>query len=342
MKQKFSFGFEKFSALYIWAALILIFALWIPNLFLTTTTMQTIASSQVVTALLAISVVIPLAAGRFDLSVGATVNLAAILVVVLQTVYGWGLVPAVVVSLLAGVLIGALNALLVVGLGISSFIATLGVGTILAAVQTIVSNNAQPFAPSDPLWNALTRTPVFGVPVLVFYLLIIALIVWWMLSRTPFGRYLYAIGGNEDAARLSGVRTGRYVSWSLVLSAGLAAFAGVIYASYSGPSLTFGPSLLLPAFAAAFLGSTQLTPGRFNVWGSLIAVYMLATGVQGLQFVTGVSWLGDMFNGVALILAVGFAASRGRARRRGRRREAFEKQEVSRPSPSDDMEESVV
>jgi ribose transport system permease protein len=74
--------------------------------------------------------------------------------------------------------------------------------------------------------------------------------------------------------------------------------------------LTFGPTLLLPAFAAAFLGSTQLQPGRFNVWGSMLAIFVLATGVEGFQLVSGAQWVGDMFNGVALILAVALAASR--------------------------------
>ena len=83
--------------------------------------------------------------------------------------------------------------------------------------------------------------------------------------------------------------------------------AGVLYASQNGPSLTFGAALLLPAYAAAFLGSTQLKPGRFNVWGTIIAVYVLAVGVKGLSLVTSVQWSNQMFNGVALLAAVAFA-----------------------------------
>ncbi|HEY4701848.1 MAG TPA: hypothetical protein VIH64_08165, partial [Streptosporangiaceae bacterium] len=129
-------------------------------------------------------------------------------------------------------------------------------------------------------------------------------------------------GSNNEAARLSGVRVGKWVWISLISSGTIAGIAGVAFASLLGPSLTFGPSLLLPAFAAAFLGSTQLQPGRFNVWGSVIAIYVLATGIQGFQFVTGVQWLSDMFNGVALIAAVAFAGWRHRAtaNRRGPRR----------------------
>ena len=93
-----------------------------------------------------------------------------------------------------------------------------------------------------------------------------------------------------NAARLSGVRVGKWTWLSLIIvSRASPALAGVFYSSLSGPSLTFGSALLLPAFAAAFLGSTQLKPGRFNVWGTVLAVYVLATGVQGLQYVRACS-----------------------------------------------------
>ena len=167
----------------------------------------------------------------------------------------------------------------------------------------------------------------------MLYLLILAFILWWLTAHTPVGRYLYAIGGNPEAARLSGVRIERYTTFALVSSATIAGLAGIMFSSLNGPSLDFGGTLLLPAFAAAFLGSTQLIPGRFNVWGTLLAIYVLATGVQGLQLVSGASWLSDMFNGVALIIAVALSikrvalrsrpADQGDAPRRlaGRRRE---------------------
>jgi ribose transport system permease protein len=160
---------------------------------------------------------------------------------------------------------------------------------------------------------------VLGFQIIVLYLLVIAVLAWWALNHTPAGRYVHAVGGNAEAARLSGVRTRLWTFLMLVTSSTLCGVAGVLYASLSGPSLTFGSALLLPAFAAVFLGSTQLTPGRFNVWGTLIAMYALATGIKGLQLVTGVQWLADMFNGTAVITAVAFAGWRqGRVVTRGR------------------------
>jgi ribose transport system permease protein len=212
--------------------------------------------------------------------------------------------------MVVAIIIGCVNAFIVVRLGVNSFIATLGMSSILAATQVIVSSNAQPLPPTSTAWNNFTQTTVGGFQIVVLYMLIIAFVLWWLTAHTPTGRYLYAIGGNPEAARLSGVRIQRYTAFALVTSATVAGGAGIMFSSLNGPSLNFGGTLLLPAFAAAFLGSTQLIPGRFNVWGTLLAIFVLATGVQGLQLVSGASWLNDMFNGVALIIAVALSIQR--------------------------------
>jgi ribose transport system permease protein len=319
---RFNPRLDKLSGLYLWALFIIVFAIWIPRLFLSSATAHTIAMSQAVNGILAISILIPLAAGVFDLSIGATANLTGILAVILQTEHGWGIAQSVIAGVLCGALIGVVNGFLVVKLHISSFIATLGTSTIIAAIQAILTGSVQPDAPQASAWATLTQQTIFGYQIIVLYLIIIAVFVWWFLTRTPAGRYLYAIGGNAEAARLSGVQVDGWVWFSLICSGTMCGLAGVLYTSQTGPALTFGNSLLLPAFAAAFLGSTQITPGRFNVWGTLIAVYALATGVTGLQLVTGVQWLSDMFNGIALIAAVAFAIWRQRTRLAPRRRKS--------------------
>ena len=312
-KRRLSLGFDRFSGLYIWALFIVVFSIWQPHLFPTGATVHSVASEQAISGILALALVIPLAAGTFDLSVGASINLATVIVTWLQSSHHWGMWPAIVVTLVVSAVIGGLNAVIVVVLHVDSFIATLGTASIIAAIQTIVANNNQPLPPTSTAWSNLTQRDVAGFQIVFVYLLVIAIVLWWVLAHTPVGRYLYAVGGNPEAARLSGVRVGSWVATSLVASSLLAGVGGIFFASLLGPSLTYGQGLLLPAFAAAFLGSTQLLPGRFNVWGTLIALYVLATGVKGLQFVTGVQWLNDMFNGVALVAAVSFAVWRQRA-----------------------------
>lgn len=150
----------------------------------------------------------------------------------------------------------------------------------------------------------------------VYYLLVLAIVIWFVLEHTPVGRRVYATGGGADAARLAGVRTSRVIFAAFVASAVIASLAGVLQtASIGTGDPNIGPSYLLPAFAAAFLGSTQIKPGRFNVWGTVLAVYVLATGVKGLQLAGAPFWLPDLFNGVALLLAVGLSGLPRRARR---------------------------
>ena len=306
-----SFGLDRFSGLYLWALFIIMFAIWQPSLFPTAATAHIIASGQAVEAMIALGVLVPLIAGAYDLSVGAVANLTAVIVVNLQVSDHWAVAPAIVAGVLCGVVVGAVNGLFVVKLKINSFIATLASGSIVVALETIVSGNNQPLPPSNSTWLNITQTTVFGFQIVFVYLIVLAIILWWVLEHTPVGRYLYATGSNAEAARLSGVRTDKWTWMSLVVSGTVAGLAGVLYASTVGsPSLTFGPALLLPAFAAAFLGFTQIKPGRFNVWGSVIAIYVLATGVQGFEYVTSVQWLSDMFNGVALVIAVTFAVWR--------------------------------
>lgn len=308
--RRINLGFERFSGLYLWGAIIVVFGTWVPDLFLTSGTVHSVASQQAIVAIVAIAVLIPLATGAYDLSVGATVNLAAITVAVLQSDNGWPMWPAIGATFALCTLIGVFNAVVVVRLKVNSFIATLGAASIITALQSIVSGQTQPLPPINTAWSNLTQREVFGFQIVFVYMLVIAAAAWWVLACTPAGRYIYATGGNSEAARLSGVRTGTWTAASLISSAALCGVAGVLYSSLSGPSLTFGGAMLLPAFAAVFLGSTQLIPGRFNVWGTLIAMYALATGIRGLQLVTGVLWLPDMFNGVAVITAVAFAVWR--------------------------------
>lgn len=307
-------GMDRFSGIYLGVIFVVVFSIASP-LFLTMSTFHLLASTQAVAGMVAIAVLIPMTCGQFDLSVGANANFTGLMAVVLLN-DGWALPNAVLVSVGIGLSVGFLNGLIVVRLQVSSFIATLGSSSVLTALSVIATNSIVPVPPASEGWTKMTQFEVGGFQVVIIYLLVLALLVWWMLERTPAGRYLRAIGGNSEAARLSGVRVDRWSWISLVLAGGISGLGGILYTSLTGPSFTFGSTLLLPAFAAVFLGSTQLQPGRFNVWGTLIAIFVLAIGVQGLQLLSSVLWLSAMFNGVALILAVALAVNRTRGKGR--------------------------
>jgi ribose transport system permease protein len=310
--RRINLGFDRFSGVYLFALFIVIFSIWEPSTFPTSSTFHSVASQQAVAAMVALAVLVPIAAGHYDLSVGANANLAGLVADLLIVQLHWNIAAAILAAVAVGVLTGAVNAFVIVRLHVSSFIATLAMGSILSAVLLIATANQLPNPPNSNAWNDLTQWTVGGIQIIVLYLVVLAVILWWVLERTPAGRYIYATGGNPDAARLSGVSVERWTWIPMIASGGIAGLAGVLFTSQNGPSLSFGAALLLPAFAALFLGSTQLKPGRFNVWGTLLAIYVLATGVEGLQLLSGQVWLPDMFNGIAVILAVALAVNRQR------------------------------
>jgi ribose transport system permease protein len=300
-------SFRRISAIYVWIAIIVVFAVWTPETFLTMTTLKTLLSEQAITATLAVGLTVPLAAAAFDLSVGFTLGLSSIMVAWLVGVHQFGNAEAIVLSLLTGAVIGALNGVLINQFRIDSFIATLGMGSCLLAMIRWTSGD-QTIIGLPLSFERLAGDQIFGIALPVYYVLALGLVLWYVLEHTPAGRYVYATGGNSEAARLAGVQTRLVVFVSLVVAGVVAAFAGVLLASSSAAaSPSVGPTYLLPAFAAVFLGSTQITPGRFNVWGTILAVYVLATGVKGLQLVGAPFWIPDLFNGVALLLAVGLS-----------------------------------
>jgi ribose transport system permease protein len=322
-------GLDRFSGVYLGVLFIIVFSV-LSEQFFSLATFHVIASTQSTAGIIAIALLIPMVCDQFDLSVGTNANLTGMLAVILQVQQHWPVLPAILVSVGAGFVVGIVNGLIVVVLKVSSFIATLGVSSILGAVTIIFTSNITPPAPSSPAWSNLTQVQLGGFQVVFFYLIALALLAWWLLEFTPAGRYLHAIGGNKEAARLAGVRVNRWSWVSLVLAGGISGFAGILYTSLTGPSFTFGAALLLPGFAAVFLGSTQISPGRFNVWGTLIAIFVLAIGVQGLQLLSGATWLSPMFNGIALIAAVALAVTRG-----ARSRKAARLASVSQSPPED-------
>jgi ribose transport system permease protein len=310
----------RYSAVFLWAAFMLIFGLMKGDIFLTQSTFRVTLSVGVVTAVLALAFLVPLAAGAYDLSIGAVMALS------LVTLNWFGLntsVPSGVVAVGAVMLcslVGLCSGLIIVKFRVNSLIATLGVSQVLAAVVLKISDNRPITGAFSSTWADLGNRNVGGIPIVVLYLLALAAVVWFVLEHTPVGRYLFAVGGNPEAARLTGLPTDRLTIGALMASGAIAGFAGVIYSMKVGTyAAEAGPGLLFPALAAVFFGASQFS-GRPNVWGTLVAFYALAFGVKGLQltFGPGTFWIQPMFQGVALLLAVALASRQGMKVRRSR------------------------
>jgi ribose transport system permease protein len=310
--RKFSLGLDRFSGLYVWAALIIIFAIWVPDTFLATNNLKIIAGNEAITGMLALGIIIPLAAGVFDLSFAGVAGLS-VAVTAWAQVEGYNPLVAALMAIVVGTLVGVINGFVVVKLRVSSFIATLGMSSLLLAATYWVTDGKQIVSGFSEGFLNLGNTQILGIPLPFYAMLVLAVVIYILIEYLPVGRYLYASGGNPVAARLAGVRVDRIVYGSLVASSLVAGITGVVLAARIGTaSPDIGPSYLLPAFSAVFLGSTQIKPGRVNVLGTLIAIYLLATGVKGLQLAGAPSYTDDLFNGLALIIAVALAARSAR------------------------------
>jgi ribose transport system permease protein len=212
------------------------------------------------------------------------------------------------------------NAFVVTALRVNSFIGTLGSGAILAAITSALSGDQTITGRVAGDYTNLATWNLSGIQIPVLYMLIIMVALGYWLERTERGRQLYATGFDTETARLTGVPVTRLVSLSLVTSASISGFAGMVLAAQvSAGAPDAGTAYLIPAYSCAFLGATQLRGGRFNPWGTVIGVLLLGTGNVALLISGGPTWTPTLFEGCVLIAAVALTslendAIRGRLR----------------------------
>jgi ribose transport system permease protein len=298
---------ERYALIGVWLILIGIFSFLLPDTFFTGRNFRIIFGSQTVLLVLTLGLVIALAVSEYDLSVGAVLSFAFQTTVILNVIVGLPIGWAVLIVVVAAALFGALNALMIVFVGVHSIIATLASATLLTGIVQLISDNKIITGVSENLL-AVTNTRLLGLPLLSYYGLGFCFFVWYVLQHTPMGRYLYFVGQGTEVARLAGVNVKAVRVGALVTAAVVAAVAGILLAGVRGSSTPEnGAAWLLPAYAAAFLGATAVVPGRFNAWGSFVAVYFLVTGFTGLQLAGLSSWVQDVFYGGSLLIAVALA-----------------------------------
>jgi ribose transport system permease protein len=305
---------ERFALPLVWALLILGFSLAMPETFPHLGNIAAILGSQVIVLLLSLALLIPLLAGDYDLSVSNNMALSAMILAVLNVQHHWPWVAAAGVATGAGLLAGSLNGTLTIVFGIDSLIVTLGIGTLLSGIDALISGSAVITGVSAQLVSLVTTDHFLGVPLEFWYGIVVCVLIWYFLAFTPAGRRLLFVGRNRTVARLSGIRVSRVRILSFLAAGLIAALCGIVFAgTLDGADPSSGPTYLLPAFAAVFLGATTITPGRFNPWGAFIAVYFLGTGISGLQLLGLASWIQPVFYGGALVVAVAFSqVMRGR------------------------------
>jgi ribose transport system permease protein len=266
--------------------------------------------------MLALAAVFPLVAGNIDFSLGATAASSMVLAAGLMSREGLPLAPTVVVCVLFGGLVGLANGVAVTRFRMNPFVTTLGVATLLGGLVQWYTGGQAIFGGIARSLTQFGGRTLLGLPQVTWVVAALAVVSWFVLAQTAFGRALYAIGSSERSARLVGIPVGRSVLLSFVVAGLLAGVAGVLQLSRTGSATADnGTSLLFPALAAVFLGATSVRPGFFNVAGAVIGVLFVSVSVSGLTLSGASAWVSPVFNGLALLVAVGLSSYLGRRSR---------------------------
>ena len=293
---------------------IVVFSILKPNSFLTRANLITLLTTEAIPLTLAMAIAITLRLRDLDVSFAAVMIASASVGAKLMTMNHGGLAEGIVAAIVVGLVFGALNGTMVAFIGLPSFVATLGTLGIAEGVSLGVTNSQ--IVGNVPAALTVLQGGPGGIPWGVYIVWGIFLAIWLIFDFTTFGRLLLFIGGNRNAAVLIGlrVRMVRFVAY--LATGGLFGAAGVILIGMLGVvDPTSDAGYLLGPLAAVFLGTTVFQLGRFNAWGIIVALYTLAVISMGLQILGASSWVGDVFQGAALIIAIAIShvLSRGAA-----------------------------
>ncbi|WP_169988470.1 ABC transporter permease [Microbispora sp. H10836] len=303
------FRLERYGTILFFVVFILIVAAIEGTSYASWGNLALVASQNAHVAFVASAVTITLIAGQFDLSAGPLVGMSAVLIAGFTANQGMPLGMALLLVVLIGALVGLVNGLLVTRAKVDAFIATLAVGGAATGVSLLYSGGLVIYTGiPQSLLNAGTYE-LAGVPLTIWYVAILLVVGWAVTRQTILGRNWYASGANPDAARLAGVKVTRMVVFAFIATGVLSALAGIVLTARMGSSdPTVGPDLLLPAFAAAFLGSSILSDGKFTILGTIIATLLIAFAAAGLDAIGLSAGVKPVFNGAVLVGAVALTA----------------------------------
>lgn len=293
------------------ALLFIFFSIATPS-FLTVSNMITILRSISIVTVIAIGVTISLTIDGFDLSVGTVATLADALVISFFVWYGWSTLPAILVALLCCLVVALVNATLIVKFRIPDLLVTLATMFIFEGVSLTYTGGGS-ISQGMP---RLDGTPTFGTipsafrllgqaPWIIIIMLVVVAVVHIFLNYTKHGRYLYVVGGNREAARLSGIPVNRYRTLAYILSCLCAALGGIMLAARLGSSqINAGAGYLMPSVAAAFIGFSVAGQGRPNAIGTFLGSVLVGVLENGLVMLSVPYYSMNIVKGVVLALAL--------------------------------------
>jgi ribose transport system permease protein len=304
--RKISFGMlaQKYSTLVVLVVLFIGFSV-ATDRFFTSTNLVNILQQISMLTIVAVGLTFGFAAKEMDLSVGYVVGLAGLLCPLLM-VAGTPIPLAILAALGAGLAVGLINSALVVGIGVPSLIATLAAGSILWGINFIISGGRAIYGGIPDGYLVLGQGKIgafFPYPALI--MLLVVGLSWFVMERTTFGRYLYAVGGNARAAELSGINVKSYRVYGLALSSFFAAISGIILSARLGSGQpNGGETYLLDGLAAVFIGMTMLRPGTATVMGTFFGALLIGIMNNGLNLMGMDTYIQSIVKGVIIVIAV--------------------------------------
>jgi ribose transport system permease protein len=303
-KRPFDFAkwWDRIGILVVLAALVLLMSLIAPN-FNRVDNLLNIARSISVNAILAAGLTFVILTGGIDLSVGSIVAVAGVVAVVLA-ITGLPAPLAVLAGMIVGAACGLVNGALTAYLALAPFIVTLGTMTFLRGLAYTITAG-QPIVSSGLNFKDIGNGYLAGIPAPVIVMAVVYVVAWFLLERTRYGRHVYAVGGNAQAARLAGVRVDRITTSVYVIAGACAGLAGVIFAArVISAQPTAGTGYELDAIAAVVLGGTSLAGGRGRIIGTLVGSIILGILSTGLILLNVPFFRQLLIKGVVIILAV--------------------------------------
>lgn len=306
MKKRLSFSeiFQAYGTLFAGILIIIIFSILRPGAFFTLTNFINISKQISLLVIIALGATLVMSIGEFDLSLGALASLGGVTAAKLS-VAGAPMIVCFTAPLVACFIIGYINGWLVTRFKILSFITTLGMSTVLAGVTFWITGGSTVFQKIPRSFVIIGTKSVLGIPGLSIIMLVLTVIFWFVMRHTAFGRKLYAIGGSEEAAKVSGIKVKKLKRLAFALSGMLAAATGMLLASRLGSAHpTGGDGYFLQSYAAVYLGSTVFREGVPNIWGTFVGAAILGILANGLTILQVPSFMQDVLTGCIIILAV--------------------------------------
>ncbi len=291
-----------------WVLVIIGFGLHSPSTFLTWANFANIFGTNAVLFVLVMALLVPLTNGDLDMSVAENAGFVSMLIAWLNVTHHWGIIPAIIAGILFGTVFGAINGAIVTRFTVNPFIITLATGTVLLGCSQWITNEQTIAGVSPKLTEWTFGRHIFSIPIEFYFGFVIMLIMWYVLTFTPFGQRSLFVGQSREVARLSGFKVSSVRFRGFVIAGFIAAIAGVLNVGTQGSATPGSTSpLLLSCYAGAFLGLTTIQPGRFNALGAGVSVFFLATVSTGIELLGAQAYVEQIFNGAVLVIAVVFS-----------------------------------